>query len=91
MDTGNSVVEVGAGAGGQRGKLGDIHNNVNNNIVYIYEGDPLKWNLFIKMCIYSYMFKLQSPSKHSPLDAIHLPRCFPLLKTVFELSDFDAF
>ena len=31
------------------------------------------------LCIYSYMFKLQSPSKYSPFDAIrflHLPRCF---------------
>ena len=29
-----------------------------------------------KLCIYSYMFKLQSPSKYSPLDAMHLSRCF---------------
>ena len=29
-----------------------------------------------KKCNYSYMFKLQSPSKCSPLDAIHLPRLF---------------
>ena len=28
------------------------------------------------MCIYSYMFKLQSPSKYSPFDAIHLSRHF---------------
>ena len=41
-----------------------------------YEGDPKKWNLLIKLCIYSYRFKLQSPSKYSPLDAIHLSRCF---------------
>ena len=48
--------------------------------------------IFLKWCVYSYMFKLQSPSKYSPSDAIHLLRCFfPLLKTVFELVDFDAF
>ena len=29
-----------------------------------------KWHIF------SYMFKLQSPSKYSPFDAIHLSRCF---------------
>ena len=60
----------------------------------VYEGGPQNpWNLFIKNCIYSYMFKFQSPSKHSSFDAIHLLRCFfpPLLKTVFELVDFDAF
>ena len=35
------------------------------------------------------MFKLQSPSKRSPFDAIHLSRCFlPLLRTVFELIGF---
>ena len=33
------------------------------------------------------MFQLQSPSKYSPFDAIF----FPLLKTVFELVDFDVF
>ena len=38
------------------------------------------------------MFKLQLPSKYSPSDAIHLSRhFFPLLKTVFELVDFDVF
>ena len=44
----------------------------------ISEGGPKRpsWNLFIKLCIYSYMFKLQSPSEYSPLDAIHLSRCF---------------
>ena len=37
------------------------------------------------------MFKLQSPSKYSPFDAIHLSKhFFPLLKTIFELTDFDA-
>ena len=38
------------------------------------------------------MFKLQSPSKSSPSDSIHLLRhFFPLLKTGFELIGFDAF
>ena len=40
-------------------------------------GKPQNQNLFIKkMCIYSSMFKLQSSSKSSPLDAVHLSRCF---------------
>ena len=38
------------------------------------------------------MFKLQSPPKYSPFDAVHLLRHFlPLLKTLLELIDFDAF
>ena len=38
------------------------------------------------------MFKLQSPSNYPPCDAQHLStHFFPLLKTVFELIDFDAF
>ena len=38
------------------------------------------------------MFNLQSPSKYSPFDTIHLLRwVFLPLKTVFELVDFDAF
>ena len=36
------------------------------------------------------MFKLQSPSKYSPFHAIHR-LTFLLLKTVFELTDFDFF
>ena len=45
-----------------------------------------------KKIVYPFMFKLQSPSKYSPFDAIHLLRCFfPPLETVFELIDFDAF
>ena len=46
--------------------------------------------IYKKLCIYSYMFKLQSPSKSSPFDAIHLT-FFPLIKTGFELIGFDAF
>ena len=38
---------------------------------------PPKLNLFINLCIYSYMLKLlHSPSKNSPFDAIQLLRCF---------------
>ena len=56
-------------------------------------GDPYKMEfIYKKLCMYSYMFKLESPSKYSPFDAIHLLKhFFPLLKTVFELVDFDAF
>ena len=44
---------------------------------YIWRGSPPKWNLFIKkMYTYSYMFKLQSPSKYSPFYAIYLWRLF---------------
>ena len=41
-------------------------------------GTPQKTqNLFIKkLCIYSSMFTLQSPSKYSPFDAIYLLRHF---------------
>ena len=38
------------------------------------------------------MLKLQTPSKYSPLDAIHLSRClFLLLKTVFQFIHFMTF
>ena len=48
------------------------------NIQYIYKGDPQDpQNLCIKkLCIYSYMFKFQSPSNYSPLDVIYLSRHF---------------
>ena len=42
-----------------------------------YKGGPkTPQNLFVKNCVYSYMFKLQSPSMYSPFDAIHLLRWF---------------
>ena len=48
--------------------------------------------IYKKLYIYSYMFELQSPSKYSPFDAIHLSRCFcPLHKTVFELINLMPF
>ena len=57
-----------------------------------YEGGPQETEfIYKKLCIYSYTFKLQSPPKYPPFDAMHLLRhAFPLLKTVFELVDFDA-
>ena len=40
--------------------------------VLCMEGDPKDPEfIYKKLCIYSYMFKLQSPSKYSPFDAIH--------------------
>ena len=59
----------------------------------MYEGDPKNLEfIYKKLCIYSYMFKLQLPSEYSPFDAIYLLRhFFPLPKTVFELVDWDAF
>ena len=54
--------------------------------------DPKNLELiYFKKCIYSFMFKLQLPSKYSPSDAIHLLRLFPTAQAVFELIDFDAF
>ena len=48
-----------------------------NLIVQAYErGTPKTQNLYKKLCIYSYMFKLQSPSKYSSFDAIQLSRHF---------------
>ena len=41
------------------------------------KGDPKNPEFIYKiLCIYSYMFKLQSPSKYSPSNAICLSRCF---------------
>ena len=39
-------------------------------------GPPQSGIYLLKLCIYSYMFKLQSPSKSSPFDAVHLWRRF---------------
>ena len=43
------------------------------------------------MCIYSYMFKLQSPSKHSPFDAMQLLRLFHCSKQFLNSSIFIPF
>ena len=32
--------------------------------------------IYLKMCIYSYMLKLQSASKYFTFDAVHLSRLF---------------
>ena len=57
------------------------------------KGDPENPEfIYKKLCVYSYILKLQTPSKYSPFRAIHLLRLFfPLLKTGFELVDSDAF
>ena len=40
-------------------------------------GDPPKMKfIYKKLCIYSHVFKLQSPSKYSPFDATQLQKCF---------------
>ena len=55
-------------------------------------GDPPKWNLFIKNCLF-----ILRCSNFSHLQCtLHLMQytyqdIFPLLKTVFELVDFDVF
>ena len=51
---------------------------------YIYNKEPPQTEfIYTKLCIYSYMFKLQSPSKYSTIDAIHLSRHFFLLLKQF--------
>ena len=46
----------------------------------IYEGDPKPPEfIYKKLCVCSYMFKLQSSSKYSLFDAVHLLSCFFLL------------
>ena len=46
-------------------------------IYYDMRGNPPKLEcIYKRLYIYSYMFKLQSPSKYSPFDAIHLSRHF---------------
>ena len=43
----------------------------------LYEQEPPKMEfIYTKVCIHSYMLKLQLPSKYSPFDAIHISRCF---------------
>ena len=55
------------------------------NIFKIW-GDPQNRNLFIILYVYSYMFKLQSPSKSSPFDAMHLLR--PTAQNSFRTHQF---
>ena len=53
------------------------HKNAHKYVyTYTYRGGPKKLGIYLlKICIYSYMFKLQSSLKYSPCDAIHLSRC----------------
>ena len=44
--------------------------------------------IYKKLCIYSYVFKPQSPSKYSPFDAIHLLRCFSPAQNSFWTHQF---
>ena len=44
--------------------------------VYMRGGGAKMEFIYKKLCIYTYMFKLQLPSKYSPFDARHLSRCF---------------
>ena len=61
-------------------------------ICYMRGNPPKTQNLFVKkLCIHSYMFKLQSLSKYSLLMQYTYQDIFPLLKKVFELIDFDTF
>ena len=47
-------------------------------IFIVYAGGTPKTEFIYKnLCIYAYMFKLQSPSKDSPFRAIDLSRLFP--------------
>ena len=57
-------------------------------IYYDMRGNPPKLEcIYKRLYIYSYMFKLQSPSKYSPFDAINLfETFFPLLKQFLNLS-----
>ena len=66
--------------------MNTVYGNFRIFVSHMYErGLSQKTPEFIykRLCIYSYMFKPQSPSKNSPFVLIHLLRFFPLLKTVF--------
>ena len=49
----------------------------------VVQGRPPKTEFIYKNCVFILTFKLQSPSKYSPVDAIHLWDFFPLRKTSF--------
>ena len=52
---------------------------------YIFEGGNQKALVFVykKLCIYSDMFKLQSPSRCSAFDAVHTPGWFSTAQNSF--------
>ena len=87
------ILEREEGAGKEREKVGETLTGQPGikPTSQVRGGIPRKPGIYKKLCIYSYMFKLQSPSKYSPFDAIRLLRFFLLLKTIFELINFDAF
>ena len=64
-----------------------IHNIEIDAISHI-QGRAPKMEFIKKMCIYSYMFKLQSPSKYPPFDAIYLSRRFFHCSKQFQTHQF---
>ena len=46
------------------------------DLMFVQRGTQKEQNLFIKSCVCSYMFKLQSPSEYFPFDVIHQSRRF---------------
>ena len=67
-----------------------IGNDVKTHIWIVWEWPPQKPEIiYQKMCIYSYMFKLQSCSKYSPFDAMRLSRCFSQCSNQF-VNGFDS-
>ena len=44
--------------------------------------------IYKKLCIYSHMFKLQSPSKYSPFDVVHLSKLFSTAQNSFWTCQF---
>ena len=58
--------------------------------LHLRGGTPKRELTYKKLCIYSYMFKCQSPSKYSIWCNTPIKTFFPQFET-FELVDFDAF
>ena len=57
--------------------------------IHIWGGTPKNQKcIYKKLCIYSYMFKLQSSSKYSPFDARHLLRLFSAAQNSFWTHQF---
>ena len=44
--------------------------------------------IYEKFCIFSYVFKFQSPLKYSPFDAMHLSRCYSTAQNSFWTRQF---
>ena len=56
--------------------------HLNIALCAIYKEEPPKF-IYKILSIYSYMFKLQSPSKYSPFYAVNLPRHFSVAQNSF--------